>query len=164
LNVVICFWRRSKTSYATSGDASTTSGRSATHRALTLSRKTHDILFYIHLLAATVWIGGLIVLGALIPAVRNVTDDRNVIQAMARRFGVISWSALGTLVVTGGVLAIDHEWNRTLIFKVGLVLVTAMLAAWHTIAAGDQSPRARGIIQGAIMALGLVILGLATAL
>ncbi len=125
---------------------------------------THDIVFYIHLLAATVWIGGLIVLGGLIPAVRNVTDDRRVIQAMARRFGVISWTALGTLVLTGGVLAVDHVWNRTLILKVGFVLITALLAAWHTIAAREQSPRIRGIIQGAILALGLVILGLATAL
>ena len=125
---------------------------------------THDIVFYIHLLAATVWIGGLIVLGGLIPAVRDVTDDRKVIQAVARRFGVISWTALGTLVLTGGVLAIDHVWNRTLILKVGLVLITAMLAAWHTIAAREQSPRVRGIIQGAILALGLVILGLATSL
>jgi putative copper export protein len=124
----------------------------------------HDILFYFHLLAATVWIGGLIVLGGLIPAVRSVTDDRNVIRAMARRFGVISWTALGTLVLTGGVLAIHHVWSRTLILKVGLVLVTAMLAAWHTLAARDQSPRVRGIIQGVIMALGLVILGLATVL
>ncbi len=47
-------------------------------------------------------------MGGLVPAVRKATDDRAVIQAMARRFGVISWIALGVLVVTGGVLATDN--------------------------------------------------------
>ena len=86
------------------------------------------VVFYFHLLGATVWIGGLIVMGALVPVVRKATDDRAVIQAMARRFGVVSWIALAVLVVTGGVLAIDH-WSQTLIIKVGLVLIVAMLAA-----------------------------------
>lgn len=120
-----------------------------------------NVIFYLHLLGATVWIGGLIVLSGLVPAVRKVTDDREVIKAMARRFGVISWIALGLLVLTGGVLSIDR-WSQTLIMKVGLVLVVTMLAVWHSIMAGDQSPAVRGAIQGVILLLSLIILALAT--
>ena len=121
------------------------------------------MVFYIHLLGATVWIGGLIVMGGLVPAVRKATDDRAVIQAMARRFGAISWIALGLLFVTGGILAIDN-WSQALIIKVGLVLMVMMLAAWHSVMGSDQSPKMRGAIQGVILVLSLLILAAAVAL
>jgi putative copper export protein len=121
-------------------------------------------VFYIHLLSATVWVGGLVVLGGLVPAVRKVTDDRSVIQAIAKRFGVMSWTALGLLVLTGTLMVFDRVWTRTLIAKIGLVMLSALLAVWHTMAAREQSPAVRGAIQGVILILALVILWLATTL
>jgi len=121
-------------------------------------------IFYIHLLSATVWVGGLVVLAGLVPAVRKTTDDRSVIQAIAKRFGVLSWTALGLLVLTGTLMVFDRVWTGTLIAKIGLVMLSALLAVWHTMAAREQSPAVRGAIQGVILILALVILWLATAL
>lgn len=122
-----------------------------------------NIVYYLHVLGATIWVGGLIVLAGLVPAVRRATDDRSVLRAMARRFGVISWTALGLQVVTGLMMAIDRfPWSTALNWKVGLVMISALLAAWHTTMARDQTPAIRGAIQGAILVLALVILGLAT--
>ncbi|MEE8376042.1 MAG: hypothetical protein V3S26_06970 [Acidimicrobiia bacterium] len=121
-------------------------------------------IFYIHLLSATVWVGGLVVLGGLVPAVRKTTDDRSVIRAMAKRFGVMSWTALGLLVLTGTLMVFDRVWTGTLIAKIGLVMASALLAVWHTMAAREQSPAVRGAIQGVILILALVILWLATTL
>jgi putative copper export protein len=121
-------------------------------------------IFYIHLLSATVWVGGLVVLGGLVPAVRKTTDDRSVIQAIAKRFGVMSWTALGLLVLTGTLMVFDRVWTGTLITKIGLVMLSALLAVWHTMAAREQSPAIRGAIQGVILILALVILWLATTL
>ncbi len=121
-------------------------------------------IFYIHLLSATVWVGGLVVLGGLVPAVRKTTDDRSVIQAIAKRFGVMSWTALGLLVLTGTLMVFDRVWTGTLITKIGLVMLSAVLAVWHTMAAREQSPAVRGAIQGVILILALVILWLATTL
>lgn len=121
------------------------------------------VVFYLHLLGTSVWIGGLLVMGALVSAVRNATEDRAVVQAMARRFGVVSWIALGVLIVTGGVLAIDN-WSQTLILKVGLVLIVAMVTAWHSAMGSDQSPKTRGATQGVILILSLVILAAAISL
>lgn len=120
-------------------------------------------VYYFHVLGATVWIGGLIVMGALVPAVRKATDDSSVVKAMARRFGVVSWVALSVLILTGGILA-SASWSQTLIVKVGLVFLVVMLAAWHSVVGGDQSPMARGIIQGIILILSLLILAAAVAL
>lgn len=119
------------------------------------------MVLYIHILGATVWIGGLIVVAALVPAVRKVTTDREVIRAIARRFGVLSWIALGSQVLTGAWMAADRVWDTVLITKISLVLVSAVLAGWHTMAARSQSPALRGAIQGVILILALVILGLA---
>ncbi len=121
-------------------------------------------IFYIHLLSATVWVGGLVVLGGLVPAVRKTTDDRSVIQAIAKRFGVMSWTALGLLVLTGTLMVFDRVWTGTLITNIVLVMLSALLAVWHTMAAREQSPAVRGAIQGVILILALVILWLATTL
>lgn len=122
-----------------------------------------NVVYYLHVLGATVWIGGLITLGALVPAVRRTTDDREVLRSMARRFGVISWTALGVQVATGLWMAMDRfPWSAALNWKVGLVMISALLAAWHTTMAREQSPAVRGSIQGAILLMALVIVALAT--
>lgn len=123
--------------------------------------QTVDVLLYLHILGATVWVGGLIVVGALVPAIRDVTDDRTVIRAVARRFGVVSWIALAVQVVTGSLLLFDHVWSTTLSVKISLVMLSAILAAWHSLAARDQSPAVRGAVQGVIMLLALAIVWLA---
>ena len=121
------------------------------------------LVFYIHLLAATVWVGGLIVMATLVPAVRETTDDRAVLSAMARRFGTVSWLALGTLVLTGVILAFD-SWSQTLVIKVGLTLVVALLAGWHSVMGSAMTARRRGLIQGLILILSLAILWAAISL
>jgi uncharacterized membrane protein len=123
--------------------------------------QTVNVLLYLHILGATVWVGGLIVVGALVPAIRDATDDRTVIRAVARRFGVVSWIALAVQVVTGSLLLFDHVWSATLSVKISLVILSAILAAWHSLAARDQSPAVRGAIQGVIMLLALAIVWLA---
>lgn len=120
-----------------------------------------QIALYIHIIGAAIWVGGLIVVAALVPAVRKVTDDRKVVRAIANRFGVVSWTALAIQVLTGGWMAVERVWDTTLITKVSLVLVSAGLAGWHTMSARDQSPAVRGAIQGTILILALVIVGLA---
>ncbi|HUF95751.1 MAG TPA: hypothetical protein VMO52_06680 [Acidimicrobiia bacterium] len=119
-------------------------------------------LLYIHVVAATVWVGGLIVMAGLVPAVRNVTEDRTVMRAIAQRFGVLSWTALGLLMLTGiAMLLIGFDLTTTLTTKVGLVFVAAALAAWHTVSARHQTPRTRGMVQATILLLALVIVWIA---
>lgn len=121
-------------------------------------------VFYLHLLAATVWVGGLITLAVTISGVRRVTDDRSVIGAIARRFGVLSWTAMAALVVTGLIQASSYGWSGLLMVKTALVLASIILTVWHSLGARTQLPAIRGMIQGLILILALVILALAVAL
>ena len=119
---------------------------------------------WLHLVAASVWVGGLITLGALVAAVRREGADRTVLQAMARQFGRVSWTAMAVAVLTGGWLAIDIIDQPILAVKMGMVALTAGLAAWHQFAARGQSPAMRGMLQGAILLASLGTVAVAVAL
>lgn len=121
-------------------------------------------VYYLHLLGATVWIGGLIVVGATVSAVRRVSDDRAVISAIVRRFAALSWTAMALLVATGIIQAWSRAWTGVLLVKVALVLASILLALWHSLAAGTQSAPTRAAIQASLLILALAILGLAIAL
>ncbi|GIU92812.1 MAG: hypothetical protein KatS3mg011_1718 [Acidimicrobiia bacterium] len=122
------------------------------------------VVRWLHLVAASVWLGGLITVGALVPALRRAGATREMLQAMARRFGTVSWTALGVAAFTGAWQAVDHLGSPVLVWKVGLVALAAGLALWHQAAARDQSPAVRGAIQGAILLVSLAIFAVAVRL
>lgn len=125
-----------------------------------------DTVRWLHLLAATVWIGGLITVGALVPALRKAGAERHHLQAMARQFGRISWVAMVVSIVTGAVQltridvagGIDSTFGRTLFVKLLLVGAAAALALGHQMTARTTSPRVRGVIQVLILVMSLGIL------
>jgi putative copper export protein len=122
------------------------------------------VVLWFHLVAASVWVGGLITLGALVGTLRTQGVDRPVLQAVARQFGRLSWAAMGVAVLSGGWMAIDYIDRPMLAVKMGLVALTAGLAAWHQFAAKDQTPRMRGILQALILVSSLGVVAAAIAL
>ena len=91
---------------------------------------------FLHVLAATVWVGGQLTLAALVPALRAAGAD--IPRLAARRFNVVAWPAFGILIATGvwNVIAErDHVHGRyetTLIVKLVLVAVSGLSAWLHT--------------------------------
>ena len=88
---------------------------------------------FLHVSAATVWVGGQLTLAGLVPGLRALGP--NAPRAVARRFNRIAWPAFGVLVATGiwNIVAIDPDWNsqygRTLLVK--LAESNSTFAAWH---------------------------------
>lgn len=125
-----------------------------------------DWIRLVHLLAAAVWTGGLIVLGASVAALRRAGAERSQLQAVARMFGRVSWTAMGLAVGTGvwqllrfGAAASNPatEFGRALFVKLLLVGAAAGLALWHQLTAGSTTPRTRGIVQGLILVVSVAI-------
>jgi putative copper export protein len=64
-----------------------------------LSVNWDTIRLFLHVLAATVWVGGQITLAALVPVLRRAGAD--IPRTAGRRFSQIAWPAFEVLVITG---------------------------------------------------------------
>jgi copper transport protein len=96
---------------------------------------TTDVL---HLLAGSVWLGGVVALAVVLPL---LADHRTVAAETVARFSVLAAGLLAAMAATGVVLAwrIVGSWDaltgtaygRLLSVKVATVLVVVALAAWN---------------------------------
>jgi putative copper export protein len=57
------------------------------------------VRLFLHVLAATAWVGGQLTLAALVPALCALGTE--VPRAAARRFNRVAWPAFAVLVATG---------------------------------------------------------------
>jgi copper transport protein len=113
----------------------------------------------LHLGAAAVWCGGLAVLGAaLAPGLRNQERPDDIVR-VARTFSAYAFSAVVVIVATGTVQSVrqvgsfyalfNTVYGRTLLVKIGLVVVLIVLGAvsrrivlgrwWPTLASSRRS-------------------------
>jgi putative copper export protein len=127
------------------------------------------VVRWVHLVSASVWVGGLITLGALVAGVRRAGAGREILRAMARQFGRISWTAIAAAVVTGVVQlsrlkGTGRIESVALFIKLILVGVAISLTLFHQITAKHSSPAVRGAVQGLILLSSLGIMAAAVAL
>lgn len=89
-----------------------------------------EVVRWIHLLAMAFFVGGQLMLVAVVVPVARGTDA---MRAAARRFGYGTLAAIGVLLLTGAMLASHYEeWgDGTLHAKLGLVLVVGVLVLVH---------------------------------
>jgi putative copper export protein len=120
------------------------------------------IRLFLHILAATVWVGGQITLAALVPVLRRLGAE--IPRAAARRFNQVAWPAFGVLILTGiwNVVAVRSQvtgsYETTLIIKIAVVAVSGVAAALHARARSRTSLAVFGALTG-ISALAAVFLG-----
>ncbi len=108
---------------------------------------------FLHILAATIWVGGQLTLGVVISVLRPAPDDPNPeiararIRAVAQRFQIAAWSAYAVLLATGvwNLLAErvgdqSGDWVATLFVKLVFVAGSGLAAAVHIFVA---APRVR---------------------
>jgi putative copper export protein len=107
---------------------------------------------FLHLLAMAFFLGGQLMLAAVVvPVLRG--GDREPLRAAARRFGGGSLIALAVLVVTGALMAGEYDrWGETAL-QVKLALVVAVVAL---IAAHARRPE-RHALEGLVFLASLAI-------
>jgi putative copper export protein len=126
-----------------------------------LSIDVDVIRITLHVLAATIWVGGQIVLAALVGPLRRVGPDA--VSAAAKGFARVGWPAFGVLIVTGiwNIVVSDNKsdaYQTTLMVKLTFAALSGVGAALHTSA---KSPALKGIWAsvGLIGALAAVLFG-----
>ena len=115
---------------------------------------------YLHLLAVAFFVGGQLMLAAVVVPVERIAPERDRMRAIARRFGWGSLIAFGVLLATGVALAGHlHRWgDGTLQLKLAIVGLAAVLIGWHI-----GSPTRREL-DAAIFVVSLAIVWLGVAL
>ena len=120
------------------------------------------VRLFLHVLAATVWVGGQLTLAALVPAVRGF--GAQVPKAAARRFNQVAWPAFAVLVATGvwNILAdadrISGAYRTTLIVKLVVVGVSGLTALLHARARSTVGLATFGTLTG-VSALAALFIG-----
>ena len=120
-----------------------------------LSVHLGTLRIFLHILAATVWVGGQLSLAGLVPGLRTLSADAP--RIVARRFQLIAWPSFALLVGTGlwnlAVVAKyhhgDNAWWVTLFVKLVIVAASGISAAVH---AGVRNRAARAVF-GALSGL-----------
>ncbi len=90
----------------------------------------------LHVLAATIWVGGQVTMAGLVPAARGLGEGAA--KTLARAFGRVQWPAYAVLVVTGfwNISAVHagqpSAWQAVLGVKIVVVAVAGLSAYLHT--------------------------------
>ncbi len=120
-----------------------------------------ELRVFLHLLAATVWVGGQLTLAGLVPVLKRVSPQAP--RAVAVQFGRIAWPAFAVLVLTGiwNILAVGDagdEYRRTLELKLAVVVLSGVAAYLHARASTRRGLAVWGALT-ALSALGALFLG-----
>jgi putative copper export protein len=121
------------------------------------------IRMFLHILGASVWVGGQIVLGALVPTLRSLGEDAP--KKAARAFNRVAWPFFGLAVITGiwNVMEVEvgdrsTDYQVGLFLKLLIVAVSGISAYLHTTATKRSALAAWGAI-GAGTALAALFFG-----
>jgi putative copper export protein len=120
------------------------------------------IRLFLHVVAATIWVGGQITLAALVPVLRKAGSE--VSKAAANGFNRIAWPAFGVLIVTGiwNVTAVsdDNHGNYAVVLgvKMAVVGLSGVAALLHTRATTRKGLAIWGALSG-LSALTALVLG-----
>ena len=131
-----------------------------------LSVNWDSIRLFLHVLAATIWVGGQITLAALVPVLRRAGTE--IPRAAARRFNQVAWPAFGVLVVTGvwNVIAVRSQitgsYEITLVVKLIVVAISGVTASLHARARSTAGRAIFGALTG-VSALAALFLGIVLA-
>lgn len=127
------------------------------------------VRLFLHVLGATVWVGGQLVLAALVPALRRFHPEAP--GVVARGFARVAWPAFALLVGTGiwNLVAIDDEpsahtaaYGHTLTLKLAFVVLSGVGAGVHQHTRSRALLAAGGAVAG-LGALGALLLGIVLA-
>ena len=128
-----------------------------------LSPTVDTIRLFVHVLAASIWVGGQIVLAGLVPSLRRTHPEATRVAAGA--FARIAWPAFVVVVLTGvwnladiGVADTTTTYQITLFVKIGLAMASGAAAAVHQVGRSTVALAVGGAI-GLLAALGAMFCG-----
>lgn len=116
-----------------------------------------SIRIFLHILGASVWVGGQLLMATLVPVLRKISPDAP--RQAAAQFGRLAWPFFGLAVITGiwnvfelNLDTVSSGYNAALGIKLLAVAASGGAAAIHSNAG---SAAVRGITGGLALVCGL---------
>jgi putative copper export protein len=129
-----------------------------------LNPTSDTVRLFLHVLAATVWVGGQIVLVGLVPRLRREAPPTT--RLAARAFGAVAWPSFLILFATGmwsiveiGPSEQSSDYQVTVAVHVILAVVAATSAAIHSLGRSKLALALGGAI-GLFTSLGALFVGM----
>jgi putative copper export protein len=129
-----------------------------------LSPDADTLRLFLHVLGATLWVGGQLTLAPLVPALREVSPDAP--RAAARRFGPVAGIGFLILLLSGiwNTMEVDFDarstaYGATFGLKMTLFTLSGVGALVHALV---QRPAVKGAFAGVstLTAVGALFLGI----
>ena len=122
----------------------------------------------LHVLAATIWVGGQIVMTGLVGPARGLGPDAP--KTLARAFARLAWPAYLVLLVTGvwnisavGYSNMDAAWKAVLMAKIAVVVLAGVGVLLHQRATTKRGLAVWGSVGGlasvAALVMGILLAG-----
>ena len=117
-----------------------------------LASASDSIRLFLHVIGATVWVGGQLVFAALVPVLKK--KDAALPKIIAHQFNKIAWPAYGLLILTGiwNMASLPKEvpsnYSAFLGVKMTVVIFSAVAAILHSRAKSTKGMAMWGALSG----------------
>lgn len=129
-----------------------------------LSPTLATLRLFLHVTAATIWVGGQFALAGIVPALRKAAPEAT--KPVAQAFARLAWPAFAVLVATGmwNVMAIDitdtsSAYQATVLLHIALAAGAGVFVAVHQFGASIAAKAIGGSL-GALLSIGALFVGL----
>lgn len=128
-----------------------------------LSPTMNTIRLFLHVLSASVWVGGQIALAGVVPSLRRVAPEST--KVVARAFARVAWPAFAVAVLTGlwnltevDVADTSTAYQVTVFVKILLAMSSGGAAVVHAVGRSRATLAIGGAV-GLLAALGAMFCG-----
>jgi putative copper export protein len=129
-----------------------------------LSPTLDTLRLFLHVFAASIWVGGQIALAGIVPQLRTSHPEST--RTVARAFERVAWPAFAVAVVTGlwslaeiGVSNTTTEFQVTLFVKILLAIASGAAVVVHSVGTSRLAIALGGAL-GLLFALGAMFCGI----
>lgn len=129
-----------------------------------LSPTLATLRLFLHVTAATIWVGGQFALAGIVPALRKAAPEAT--KPVAQAFARLAWPSFAVLVATGmwNVMAIDitdtsSAYQATVLLHIALAAGAGVFVAVHQFGASIAAKAIGGSL-GALLSIGALFVGL----
>ena len=117
-----------------------------------------NILNFSHILGLVIWLGSMVTWAMFAPKLSTIDPTKNTTNTLREIFTKLSWSSYGLALISGiGILILSEESSSNWALSLGLLVLAGLIIFLHSYVP-NLSSAIKGMINGAMLLLGLIVL------